>query len=82
MAGQNEQAIAPALLQLRNCVRRGFDSLETAAVHMNLLPNKIHRRRVHELSRTMRAHLKDRPDAESWGELVIRAMDAELNGRG
>lgn len=66
-------------------MRRGFDSLETAAVHMNLLPNKIHRRRVHELIRTMRAHLKDRPDAESWDELVIRvemAMDAELNGRG
>ena len=82
---QDETAIAPALLQLRNCVRRGFDTLETAAVHTNLLPNRIHRRRVHEISRAMRAHLKDRPDAEGWEQLVIRvetAMNAETMGRG
>lgn len=85
VAGLDDQAIAPALLQLRNCVRRGFDTLETAAVYTNLQPNRIHRRRVHELSLAMRAHLKARPDAESWDQLVTRvetAMDAELNARG
>ena len=80
----DEQALPPALEKLNYCVRRGYRSIEMAALRSTLDEKRINRREVHRLFAKLKPHLGDAPDEETWDALrdrIEQAMSLELLSR-
>ena len=82
VAAENEREVVPAssaLAQLGQCVRRGFDSHEKAALNYHLRKENLSRRMLHDRFKAIRPHLNAAPPEETWEDTLVRvraAMDA------
>lgn len=82
-SGVEDYEPPPSVALLSNCVRRGYDCVEKAAVATHYR-SRLARRALHRQFAVARPYLDDVSENESWKDVldrVERAMDKELNNR-
>lgn len=80
----DDHALPPALEKLNYCVRRGYRSIEMAALRSSLDEKRINRREIHRLLAGLKPYMGGAPDNESWDALRERvnlALSVELLSR-
>lgn len=83
-SADDEHVLPPALEKLNYCVRRGYRSIEMAALRSTLDEKRINRREIHRLFVKLNPYLGDAPGEETWDALrerVNQAMSLELLSR-